>query len=160
MSQSTSAPKGRDKPAIVVGFLMLALAGILWADAVSLGSVVAYGIGPAVVPKIIAAGLVLLGLLSILSGFRSAGTEPEEADFGPVGILVIGFLVLTAMIGFGGGFVPAMAVLFAITSFAFGRRAVLVDLAIGVVLSTLIYLLFSKLLTLSLPQGPLERLLG
>jgi putative tricarboxylic transport membrane protein len=160
MSQSTSGPAGRDKPAIVVGFMMLALAGVLWSDAVSLAGVVAYGIGPAVMPKIIAAGLVLLGVLSILSGFRSAGTAPEEADFGPVGLLVVGFLALTAMIGFGGGFIPAMAVLFTITSFAFGRRALIVDFALGLGLSALIYLLFSKLLTLSLPQGPLERLFG
>lgn len=33
------------------------------------------------------------------------------------------------------------------------------DVAIGLVLSLLVYLAFTKLLTLSLPQGPLERLL-
>ncbi|MBX9619545.1 MAG: tripartite tricarboxylate transporter TctB family protein [Hyphomicrobiales bacterium] len=158
MSPSTSAPKGRDKPAIIVGFLLLALAGVLWSDAVNLSRVAAYGIGPAVMPKMIAGGLVLLGLLSILSGLRQNGKAPEPADFGPVGILVIGFLLLTAIIGFGGGFIAGMAVLFAITAFAFGRRAPLVDIALGLVLSVLIYLLFSKLLTLSLPQGPLERL--
>lgn len=158
MSLSTSAPKGRDKPAIIVGFLLLALAGVLWSDAVNLSRVAAYGIGPAVMPKMIAGGLVLLGLLSILSGLRQNRKAPEQADFGPVGILVIGFLLLTAIIGFGGGFIAGMAVLFATTAFAFGRRAPLVDIALGLLLSALIYLLFSKLLTLSLPQGPLERL--
>jgi putative tricarboxylic transport membrane protein len=51
------------------------------------------------------------------------------------------------------------ALLFAATSTAFGRRAFVTDLAIGAVLAVLIYLLFAKLLTLSLPAGPLERLL-
>ena len=41
---------------------------------------------------------------------------------------------------------------------AFGRRAFLTDLLIGAVIAVLIYLLFGKLLTLSLPAGPLENL--
>ena len=68
-------------------------------------------------------------------------------------------LVLIAIIGFGGGFIPATTVLFTMTAAAFGRRAFLVDLAIGFVLAFVIYLMFDKLLTLSLPAGPLERLL-
>ena len=103
MSESNSAAGGRDRPAIVVGFLMLALAGILWSDAIGIARQVNYGVGPAVMPKIIATALVIFGGLSILSGFRNAGTEPEEAEFGPVFLLIVGFLILTALIGFGGG---------------------------------------------------------
>jgi putative tricarboxylic transport membrane protein len=51
-----------------------------------------------------------------------------------------------------------MTVLFAATATAFGRRAILTDLVIGFVIGTIIYLAFSRLLTLSLPAGPLERL--
>ena len=50
------------------------------------------------------------------------------------------------------------AMLFATTSAAFGRRAFLTDLLIGAVIAVFIYLLFAKLLTLSLPAGPLEHL--
>ena len=67
--------------------------------------------------------------------------------------------ILIAIIGFGGGFIPATTVLFAMTAAAFGRRAFLVDVAIGFVLAFVIYLMFDKVLTLSLPAGPLERLL-
>ena len=49
--------------------------------------------------------------------------------------------------------------LFVATAAAFGRRAILADLAIGSCMATLIYLAFDQLLTLSLPAGPLERLL-
>ena len=50
--------------------------------------------------------------------------------------------------------------LFAATAAAFGRRAIHIDLAIGLVLGTAAYLMFAKLLSLSLPMGPVERLLG
>ena len=64
-----------------------------------------------------------------------------------------------AIIGLDGGFIPATTILFAATATAFGRRAILTDLAIGFVLSLVVYLMFTKLLSLSLPTGPLERLL-
>ena len=51
-----------------------------------------------------------------------------------------------------------MTVLFAATATAFGRRAIVTDLVLGFVIATVIYLVFSKLLTLGLPAGPLERL--
>ncbi len=44
------------------------------------------------------------------------------------------------------------------TAAGFGRRAFGTDLAIGFALSVAIYLLFAKLLTLTLPTGPIERL--
>jgi putative tricarboxylic transport membrane protein len=44
------------------------------------------------------------------------------------------------------------------TAAAFGRRAFFIDLAIGFVLGLAVYLVFTKLLALSLPAGPLERL--
>jgi putative tricarboxylic transport membrane protein len=156
----SNASSGNDRTAIIVGILLILLAGILFYDAVNLGRTAAYGIGPAMMPKVIAAGLGILGLLSIISGIRFADPRPEPFDHKAVLIIVGGFIALTVIIGLGGGFIPAMTLLFAVTAYAFGRRAVLVDLAIGLVLSLLIYLLFSKLLALSLPQGPLERLFG
>src|SRR5215204_1256128 len=39
-----------------------------------------------------------------------------------------------------------------------GRRAIHIDLAIGLVLAVVVFVLFDKLLTLSLPAGPIERL--
>jgi putative tricarboxylic transport membrane protein len=158
MSQTSGA--GRDRSGYVVGALLALLAVVIWHDASNLGGAVAYGVGPSVAPKLIAGGLAILGVLSILSAARTG--EPSAGGFDAKAVLIIcgGFLALTAIIGFGGGFIIAMAVLFATTAFAFGRRAMHIDLGLGVVLATLTYLLFSKLLTLSLPQGPLEKLLG
>ena len=66
---------------------------------------------------------------------------------------------MIAIIGLGGGFIPAMTVLFAATATAFGRRAFLTDFILGFVIAIVIYLVFSKLLTLGLPAGPLEQFL-
>jgi putative tricarboxylic transport membrane protein len=89
------------------------------------------------------------------------GQLPPRESADPKAILLIlgGLAALIALIGLGGGFIPATAILFATTSAAFGRRAFLTDLAIGAVLGVVVFLLFDKLLTLSLPAGPLERLL-
>jgi len=83
----------------------------------------------------------------------------ESADPVPVVLILVGLALLIAIIGFGGGFILATSALFVTTSAAFGRRAILVDSIIALVMSTLIYLAFDRLLTLSLPTGPLERLL-
>ena len=75
-------------------------------------------------------------------------------------LLILGGLAaLMTLMSIGGGFILGTAILFAATSTAFGRRAFLTDLAIGFVLGVGIYLLFAKLLALSLPMGPLERLI-
>jgi putative tricarboxylic transport membrane protein len=88
------------------------------------------------------------------------GDFPERESLEPKAIVLIlgGLAALIAIIGLGGGFIPATAVLFAATATAFGRRAIHIDLAIGAVLAVAVFLLFDKLLTLSLPAGPIERL--
>lgn len=157
---SSQINSGSDRSGVVVGVLLLLLAGILWYDAEHLGRTVAYGIGPSMMPKVIGTGLSILGALSILQGLRSTEEKPGAFDVKAVVIIALGFLALTVIIGFGGGFLIAMTVLFAVTSYAFGRRSPVTDVVLGFVLALLTYLLFSKLLALTLPQGPIERLLG
>ena len=81
-------------------------------------------------------------------------TERESADPGAFLLIMGGLAALIALIGLGGGFILATAVLFAATSAAFGRRALMIDFLIGLVLGLVAYLMFDKLLTLSLPAGP------
>ena len=142
--------------AIAAGLLVIAVV-IVW-DASSLPSTV-YGIGPRAVPILVAGGLALLAVGNAVLAWR--GEFPERDDFDLQAVLLIlgGLLALIAIIGLNGGFIPATTVLFAATATAFGRRAILTDLAIGFALSVLVFLMFSKLLTLSLPMGPIERLL-
>ena len=131
---------------------------LVW-DASRLQSNTMYGMGPEAMPVVIAIGLGLLAIGNLFDALRGNLPPRESADSKAVLLILAGLALLIAIIGFGGGFILATSALFVTTSTAFGRRAILTDSAIALVLTTLIYLAFDKLLTLSLPAGPLERLL-
>ncbi len=143
---------------VVAAFLVAVSAVIVW-DTSRLTISSAYGLGPQAVPNAIAAGLFLLGIGNLVMALRHDFPPREEAD--PKAILLIlgGLAALMVLIAFGAGFIIATAILFACTAAAFGRRAFITDALIGCVLGAVMYLLFVKVLTLSLPEGPLERLL-
>ena len=143
---------------IAIAVLLLVLAGIVWWDMTSLQLSSVYGLGPKAMPIIVGTGLGLLAVGNFVLALKSDIPEPDEADPGAILLIVGGLAALIALIGIGGGFIPATAILFAMTAAAFGRRAFVTDLAIGFALGVVVYLLFVKLLTLSLPAGPLERL--
>ena len=143
---------------VIAGVLLVLAAVILW-DTTSLQLATTYGIGPKAMPYVVAAGLVALSAGNFLLAWRADFPAREQADPRAIALILGGLAALIATIGLGGGFIAATAILFAATSAAFGRRATHIDLAIGLALALAIYLLFAKLLTLSLPAGPLERLL-
>ncbi|MGE0061278.1 MAG: tripartite tricarboxylate transporter TctB family protein [Xanthobacteraceae bacterium] len=142
----------------IAAALLVAAAMVLWdTEGLSLGST--YGIGPKAMPYVIAAGLALLAIANAAMAWRGGFPPRESFDARAVVLILGGFAVLIAIIDFGGGFIPATAILFAATAAAFGRRAFHIDLAVGAALAVAVFLLFDKLLTLSLPAGPIERLL-
>jgi len=148
-----------DPAGIVVAALLALTAGVVAFDASRLELGQTYGLGPKAMPYVVAAGLVLLAIGNLVMGLRGDLPPRESSDPKALVQILGGLAILIAIIGFGGGFIPATTVLFAMTAAAFGRRAFLVDVAIGFVLAFVIYLMFDKVLTLSLPAGPLERLL-
>jgi putative tricarboxylic transport membrane protein len=152
-------PVAIDIAAIVIAVVLFALAAVLFWDMSRLEISSTYGLGPKAMPIVVAIGLALLGIGNLAMAFTTGLPQPEPADRIPILLILGGLAALIALIGLGGGFIPATAILFACTATAFGRRAFLVDFIIGAVLGTIAYLLFDKLLTLSLPAGPLERLL-
>jgi putative tricarboxylic transport membrane protein len=148
-----------DPAGLIVAAILAALAGVLVLDASRLPATSMYGMGPEAMPIVIAVGLGLLAIGNLIDALRGNLPPRESADPKPVLLILGGLAALIAIIGLGGGFILATAVLFVATSAAFGRRAILTDAVIALVMSTLIYLAFDRLLTLSLPSGPLERLL-
>ena len=148
-----------DPAGIVVAALLALTAAVVAWDASRLELGQTYGLGPKAMPYVVAVGLTLLAIGNLIMGLR--GDLPTRESGNPKAIVQIlgGLAVLIAIIGLGGGFILATTVLFAMTAAAFGRRAFVADLGIGFVLAFVIYLMFDKLLTLSLPGGPLERLL-
>lgn len=155
-----STPASRpDVAGMAIAGVLLALAAVILWDTASLQLATTYGIGPKAMPYVVAAGLALLSAGNLLMAFRGGFPPREEVDRRAVALILGGLAALIAIIGLGGGFIAAATILFATTSAAFGRRAIHIDLAIGFVLAVAVYLTFDKLLTLSLPAGPLERLL-
>ncbi|HEX2725554.1 MAG TPA: tripartite tricarboxylate transporter TctB family protein [Beijerinckiaceae bacterium] len=148
-----------DPAGVVIAVVLFGAAAVIWWDMTTLQISSVYGVGPKAMPIVVATGLALLAVGNLITALRGDLPPRESAAAGPVLLILVGLAALIAAIAFGGGFIPGMTILFATTATAFGRRAVLIDLVIGFVLATVVYLLFVKLLTLSLPVGPLERLL-
>ena len=150
--------KRLDVAGIVIAGLLLLLSAIVWWDMNSLSLSATYGMGPKAMPGVISISLAILAAANLVQAIN--GQLPHRDPGNPKAILLIigGLVALMTLIGIGGGFILGTAILFAATSTAFGRNAFLTDLAIGFVLALVVYLLFAKLLALSLPTGPLERL--
>jgi putative tricarboxylic transport membrane protein len=159
MSGLPQASRRVDPAGVVIAIGLAVVAVVLVWDSSRLQSSNPYGMGPHVMPVVIAVGLGILAIGNLVEALRGQLPARESADATSVWLILGGLALLIAIIGLGGGFIPATTVLFVATATAFGRRAIVADFAIGLVLTTLIYLVFSRLLTLSLPAGPLERLL-
>jgi putative tricarboxylic transport membrane protein len=156
---TTSTARRPDSAGIVIAVVLAAVSGIIIRDAIGLRSNTVYGLGPQAMPIAVAIGLGLLAVANFVNAWRGDLPARESTDFKPVLLILGGLALLIAIIGFGGGFILAETALFVATSAAFGRRALISDFIIALVISVLIYLAFDRLLTLSLPTGPLERLL-
>lgn len=150
--------RGIDRPALVVGILLLIVAAMVGYDASRQTITSNYGVGPAAMPYVVSAGLLILALAHFVVAMKDGLPRPDTADANALLWIVGGLIGLIACVALGGGFSIAVMIVFACTARGFGRRALLVDAAIGFVLGLGIFLVFAKLLTLLLPVGPLERL--
>jgi putative tricarboxylic transport membrane protein len=148
-----------DVAGLIIALFLLGLAGLVWWDMTKLQILSPYDLGPKVMPVVVSGCLTLLAIGNGIGALRGDLPVRDSLDWKPIILILGGLASLIVLIGLGLGFMIGTALLFATTSTAFGRRAFIADLVIGAVLAVFIYLLFAKLLTLSLPAGPLERLL-
>jgi putative tricarboxylic transport membrane protein len=148
-----------NRPYLVIGALLLVVAAITAWDASAMTIRANFGVGADAASYLVALFLAVLALCHLGLALRGAGLEVDPVDWKAVGWigLALGSLVATVLLG--GGFILGTALLFAFTARAFGRRALVADLVIGAVLGLLVFGLFHGLLTLALPEGPLERLI-
>lgn len=154
---STTRPTRR--PYLVIGLLLLAVAAVTAWDASSMTIRANYGVGADAASYLVAAFFVVLAAGHFVAAFWGPRMEVEEVDLKAVGWVALALASLVAAVALGAGFILGTTLLFAFTARAFGRRAFLADLLIGAVLGLLVFLLFHGLLTLALPEGPLERLI-
>jgi putative tricarboxylic transport membrane protein len=151
-----------------VAALLFGLAGIIAFDVTRMAPAAAVGVAPTVAMKLIAGLLAVLGIAHVVAALRARAAHRGQPDTELAEILtnraalgwVLGGLVgMIAILQFDGGFVLGSTWLFAATARAFGQPLRLKSPLIGLVLATVVYAFFTKALSLSLPAGPLERLL-
>jgi putative tricarboxylic transport membrane protein len=159
---SRSASGSRQEIALSLGVLALGIgAAAVTATLPAEGGYA--GIGPNFIPAVVSAGLVFLGIWlayeAFTGGWRNVARQEDRFERKPFLWVSAGLFAHMALIGWA-GFVVAGIALFACVARGFGSKRVVRDLAIGVVLSTVIFLFFVKLLNVNLPAGWLAPILG
>jgi putative tricarboxylic transport membrane protein len=160
-----SAPTGpRWQTQCGIGVALLLVSAALWFDTRQLPVSPAVGVGPSAALKLVSMLVALLGLAHFISAWRArAAADTIVADRGnhaSLGIVLAALVGQILLLETGAGFVVSSLWLFALTARGFGERISAKLVAIGAVLSVVVYLFFTKALSLALPAGPLERLIG
>lgn len=121
-------------------------------------------VGPTIFPYMVAAGLLVLGVLLVLQAMQGQWGETDaDSDEGPpdlraLGWLGAGLIFNVALIDFL-GFIITSTIMFVCTCRAFGSKALLRDAIVAVALALIAYLGFAKLLGISIGAGILEGIL-
>ena len=148
-----------DWAALVIAAGLLALALLVAWDASRLGSGGAYArIGPQTIPYAIAVCLAGLAVWTVIAAYRHDFPQREPQDIAPVLWIVGGLIAQMALIKFT-GFSIATGILFAMTARGMGKVSLPLALLIGILISAFVWFLFARVLQLTLPAGPPERLL-
>lgn len=138
--------------------------GLVWMyGGLSLTHATTYAVvGPEFFPTVIGAGLVILGVMLLVAVARGERFEPQEAEDADADrrpsraafwtTVVAGAVSIVTVRPLG--FPVAAALTFALTARAFGSRRLPLDLLVGLLLGVACWLLFSRLLGLSLPGFP------
>jgi putative tricarboxylic transport membrane protein len=126
-------------------------------------------VGPNVMPKVVSAGLVVIGLWLlyevVTGGWRNA-TPDDPAERGEHAFHRGGFAWVTAglfaqmALIHSAGFVIAAVALFVCTARGFGSTRWALNLAVGLVLALAVFLFFVRFLNVNLPAGWLHPILG
>ncbi|MGV6875174.1 tripartite tricarboxylate transporter TctB family protein [Pseudochelatococcus sp. B33] len=151
-------PRRPDIAALAVAVMLVGLAALVFWSTSRMGAVAQYArIGPTVFPYTVAAGLAVLALATAVAAWRGDFPERETDHYGPVA-WITGGLVAQMLLLNTAGFSVATGVLFAATARGFGRGPLWKTIPIGVVFAFVIWFAFSRGLNLTIPEGPLERL--
>jgi putative tricarboxylic transport membrane protein len=145
----------------LIGASLLALAAALWIDAAALPPPTVMGVGPSAAPRLVGAILGGLGVAHWIAAWRrrDQDVEVDRGNHRSLSWVMAALIGLILVLQVRGGFVLGSAWLFIATARGFGEAIRLRSLALGMGLSLLVYLFFTRVLTLALPAGPLERLL-
>lgn len=177
MTPTEPGPRDADRgflgPRLVAAFLV-GLAALLIVSALGISRGAGYTVvGPQTIPLVVAIGLLVMGIVFGLrttlrpdTDLATAALEEERVTHWPSVLLVAGALLVYAMaldgIRLGDvkvpglGFLVATAVFLPVVARMLGSRSPLRDLAIGVVMATVLYVAFTEYLGVRLPPGLLD----
>ncbi|WP_086995226.1 tripartite tricarboxylate transporter TctB family protein [Rhizobium sullae] len=147
-----------DWAALIIAICLFVVATVMLWDATHMRAIAQYArIGPATAPKVVAFGLIGLGIWTVFEAVRGDFSERERQEVAPV-IWIVAGLAAQMLLLKTAGFSIATGILFAFTARGFGRRKLWLSIPFGIVFSFIVWAIFSQLLQLTLPAGPLERL--
>lgn len=151
-------PRRRDMAALVIAAGLAIVAGVMLWDSARLADLGGYsGVGPASVPRVVAFCLLGLAAWTAFAALRGDFPARPRQNVAPV-LWIIAGLAGQMMLLHIAGFSIATGLLFAFTAMAFGKRNLAMTFPIGIIVSFAVWILFSQLLMLHLPPGPLEHL--
>lgn len=170
MQQEARIPTGFERWSellVAAGFLIVGIIILVGTQDIRVTRAVT--VSPRIVPQIVGIGILLIGTWYVIDIFRvphiiSAGEDSEDVDIdAPTSwrtLILIGVaLTLFAFLVQPIGFALAAAVMFTISSYAMGGRNIAMNALIGLILGTVIYVIFDGWLGVRLPDGPLDSIL-
>ena len=147
-----------DRAALAIAAGLAVLGAVMLWDSARLADLGGYsGVGPGSVPRVVGFGLLALSVWSAIAAWRGDFPHRPRQEPGPVLWIVAG-LALQLLLLKVAGFSIATGLLFALTARAFGKRQLALTIPVGIVFSFAVWAVFSQLLMLHLPAGPLEHL--
>jgi putative tricarboxylic transport membrane protein len=153
-----AAPRRPDRAALVIAVALALLAAVIFWKTRAMPVTAQYArVGPTTFPYVVAAGLFALAVGTAVSAWRGGFPEREADHLGPI-LWIVGGLAAQMLLLKTAGFSIATGALFALAARGFGRGPLWLTLPVGVVFAFVVWLIFARLLQLSLPAGPLERL--
>ena len=161
MSQAEQPREERlpDRAALVIAVVLVVVSVMIaWSTYNAGGAGNTTRIGPKTFPYVIAAGLFILSIFTVFAALRGDFPARPEQNVGPM-VWIVGGLVAQMFLLNVAGFSVATGLLFAATARGFGRGPLWMTIPLGIVLAFVIWVIFAKGLQLSLPAGPIERLI-
>jgi putative tricarboxylic transport membrane protein len=153
--------RGLDAPAgLAIGIGFVLLGGLIAFDTSRMQIMPTYAkVGPQVFPYLTSIALAGTGLFFALQSLRrwphAVVAEERSADLQALLAISVGLIVQMVLIG-RLGFVLSSTFLFVAVAWGFGSRRMFRDTAIGLALTIVTYVVFTRFLALQLPAGLLK----
>lgn len=152
-----STPRRPNWAALGVAVFLAVFAIVILKDMARLTGAAGYSpVGPTTVPRWIAWGMIALSAATAIQALRGTALAAEPIRTPMSAIWVVLGLLLQIQLLHPMGFTIATGLMFACVARGYDERRWYISLPVGLILSFLVYAVFSQLLNLSLPAGWLE----